>query len=30
MTQNYVEVNSDTRRTYNTNSQIKFETSLLK
>ena len=29
-TKNWVEINGDTRGTYNTNSQIKFKTSMLK
>ena len=29
-TKNWVEINDDSHRTYNTNSQIKFKTSLLK
>ena len=29
-TKNWVEVNNDLRRRYNTNSQIKFETSMLR
>ena len=30
MTKNWVEINDDARGTYNTNSQIKFKTSMLK
>ena len=30
MTKDWVEINDDTRGTYNTNSQIKFKTSMLK
>ena len=29
-TKNWIEINDDARRTYNTNSQIKFKTSMLK
>ena len=29
-TKNWIEINDDTRRTYDTNSQTKFKTSLLK
>ena len=29
-TKNWVEINDDSRRTYNTNSQIKFKTSMFK
>ena len=29
-TKNWVEMNDDSRRTYNTNSQVKFKTSMLR
>ena len=29
-TKNWIEINDDSRETYNTNSQIKFKTSMLK